>query len=55
MSKRKAVTQEELNQAVRKFLKSGGTIQKLPDQKSVSQHLVGAKWGTTELGGSLQN
>ncbi len=50
MSK-KNISQEELQKAVSKFIKNGGIIQKLPDQKHVLQKLVGGKWRNTEMGG----
>lgn len=46
--KAKAITQEELEIAIRKFEKHGGIIRKLPDQKSVVQQAVSMKWGHGE-------
>jgi hypothetical protein len=46
--KAKAITQEELEIAIRKFEKQGGIIRKLPDQKSVGQQAVSMKWGHSE-------
>lgn len=37
------ITHEELQIAIRKFQKSGGIIQKLPDQKACAPHAVGGK------------
>ena len=47
------VTADELKLAVRNFVKDGGIIQKLPDQKSASHKQVGGKWANTELGGAI--
>ena len=47
------ITDEELKRAVGKFVKDGGIIQKLPDQKSASHRLVGGKWSTTEMGSGI--
>ncbi len=52
--KRPPVTEEELQNAINKFLKSGGVIQKLPDEKSVSGQKVGAKWGHADFGNESQ-
>lgn len=46
--KAKAITQEELEIAIRTFEKRGGIIRKLPDQKSLGQQAVSMKWGNTE-------
>lgn len=45
------ITAEELNRAVGKFIKDGGIIEKLPDQKSAGHKKVGGKWANTEMGG----
>jgi hypothetical protein len=42
------ISHEELQAAIRKFQKTGGIIQKLPDQKSYSHQGVGVKWANTE-------
>ena len=47
------ISSEELNRAVRKFVRDGGIIEKLPDQKSVGSKQVGGKWANTELGGEI--
>lgn len=47
------ISAEELNRAVRKFVRDGGIIQKLPDQKSAGPKQVGGKWANTELGGEI--
>ncbi len=47
------ITAEELNRAVSKFIKDGGIIQKLPDQKCAGHKQVGGKWGNTEMGGEI--
>ena len=45
------VSEEELNAAIQKFLKSGGMISKLPEQKAYVQKHVGMKHSTMEIGG----
>ena len=47
-TKMKGISQDELQRAVNKFIKEGGIIKKLPDQKAVVQNRVGGKWATTE-------
>ena len=47
------ISSEDLNRAVRKFVRDGGIIQKLPDQKSAGSKQVGGKWANTELGGEI--
>ena len=49
--KKNEISHEGLKRAVQKFIKAGGIIQKLPDQKNVEQKLVGGKWRSTEMGG----
>jgi len=44
------ITEDVLENAIRKFLNSGGIIRKLPAQKSGKSRLVGKKWGNTEMG-----
>ncbi len=53
MKQKKKISQQELNLAVKKFVKEGGIIKKLPPQRSALQNLVGGKWGNTEIGGKL--
>jgi len=48
--KESSVTEEELKMAIRKFVKSGGIIRKLPAQKTGTSRMVGKKWGHTEMG-----
>ena len=43
------VTQAELQRAIMKYLKSGGRIQKLPDQKFVPPTVIGRRWSSTEM------
>lgn len=45
------ITEEEMQAAIRKFLKSGGMIRKLPDQKSVGNRMVGMKRSHAEMEG----
>jgi hypothetical protein len=49
-SKPKAATvsHEELQEAIRKFQKNGGMIQKLPDQVTLGHHAVGSALGTVD-------
>ena len=47
------ISVEELQSAIQKFLKEGGIIQKLPEQKSRSLRMVGGKWNNSEIGGEL--
>ena len=42
------ISHEELQAAIRKFQKTGGIIQKLPDQKSYTHQGVGVKWANAE-------
>ncbi len=51
MKEKKKISEEELKRAVGKFIRDGGIIEKLPDQKSVTHKQVGSKWASTELGG----
>ena len=44
-----AVNHEDLQRAIAKYLKSGGRIEKLPEQKSVSNSLVGRRWNNSEV------
>ncbi len=45
------ITEAELKAAIRKFLQSGGIIQKLPDQRPASDRMVGRKWNNSEMAG----
>lgn len=51
MKNQKNVSSEELNAAIQKFLKSGGIISKLPEQKAYGARHVGMKYNNTEMGG----
>ena len=51
--KRLPITEEELQNAFKKFLHSGGVIEKLPDEKTAANQKVGAKWSHTEIGGDI--
>ncbi len=50
-NKEEKISQEDLTRAVSKFIKEGGIIKKLPDQKTLVQNRVGGKWCSTEIGG----
>lgn len=43
------ITQEMLQQAIAKYLRGGGRIQKLPEQKTGTTTLVGRRWSSTEI------
>lgn len=43
------ITHEALQQAISRYLKDGGRIVKLPQQKSISSALVGRRWSHTEV------
>lgn len=49
MKRNSPIGQEELRQAIAKYLRSGGEIHKLPEQKAVSIAVVGRKWSNTEI------
>ena len=49
MKRHSPIGQEELRQAIAKYLQSGGEIHKLPEQKAVSIAVVGRKWSNTEI------
>jgi hypothetical protein len=51
--KEKKITDEELQAAIQKFVKAGGIIRKLPDQRTSSSQMVGMKWNNAEIGGDL--
>ncbi len=53
MKGQKAITNTDLEKAIRKFIKSGGIIRTLPPQKAVSPSTVGGKWCTSELGSQM--
>jgi hypothetical protein len=55
MKRKKQITHDELQESIVKFIKKGGIIQKLPDQKTALQNRVGGKWGTSEMGGVVTN
>ena len=44
-----AISEHDLQKAIKKYLRGGGRIQKLPDQKTVSPSLVGSRWSNTEV------
>jgi len=43
------ITHDSLRQAITRYLKNGGRIVKLPEQKSVTSALVGRRWNSTEI------
>lgn len=50
MKKRKTfISQDELEQAIARYLKMGGRIVRLPEQKAVLSSLVGKRWSNTEV------
>ena len=48
MKKKSAVSEEEIQQALAKFLRRGGLINQLPDQFVPRNLMVGGKWGMYE-------
>ncbi|MCZ6472180.1 MAG: hypothetical protein O7A08_00445 [SAR324 cluster bacterium] len=48
MKKNIAITEEDVQKALQKFLKTGGLIKHLPDQIAPRNILVGAKFGIFE-------
>jgi len=46
---KQTISHQELQRAIQRFLKEGGMIQKLPDQKSVAHSHVGHRWGNSEM------
>ena len=48
MRSKAPITDEEIQQALRKFLKEGGLIKNLPDEVVPRNLMVGAKWGMFE-------
>jgi hypothetical protein len=44
-----SVTHEALQQAIARYLKGGGRIVKLPEQKTISSAMVGRRWSSTEV------
>ncbi len=49
MKNKKTITEEEVQQALNKFVKDGGLIKQLPDQVTPINTLVGARWGVYEI------
>ena len=47
--KKKTITEEEVQAALNKFLRTGGLIKRLPDQVVPRNTLVGARWGMYEI------
>ena len=53
MKTNKVITEEDVQKALRKFVKEGGLIKKLPDEMVSKNVLVGAKFAIYEqVGGS---
>lgn len=48
-SRQGPISHEELQQAIAKYLRDGGRIEKLPEQKSVSSSLVGRRWSSSAV------
>ncbi len=46
--KKKTITEEEIQQALGKFLREGGLIKHLPDEVVTPNLMVGGKWGIYE-------
>ena len=49
MKKKNAITEEDIQKALGKFVKDGGLIKQLPDQVTPVNRLVGARWGAYEI------
>ncbi len=49
MKNRKSISEEEIQKALRKFLREGGLIKHLPDEVVPANTMVGSKWGMYEL------
>ncbi len=50
MKQKRKISHEALQEAIQKYIKKGGLIEKLPEQKTVQASRVGGKWSNTELG-----
>ncbi len=46
--KKKTITEEEIQQALSKFLREGGLIKRLPDEVVTPNLMVGGRWGIYE-------
>jgi hypothetical protein len=53
MKEKKVITQEEVQQAIRKFQERGGLIRRLPDEIVTAQALVGARYSVYEYAGDM--
>jgi len=49
MKERQPVTEMAIQQAINKFLRSGGLIKHLPDEIVPRNAMVGQKWGMYEI------
>lgn len=49
MREKKTITEEDVRAALKKFLRAGGLIKRLPDQVVPRNTLVGARWGMYEI------
>ena len=49
MKNKKLITEEDVQNALHKFVKDGGLIKHLPDQVTPGNTLVGARWGVYEV------
>jgi hypothetical protein len=43
------ITEEQVQEAIRKFEDAGGLITKLPDESTPGRSLVGANWASFDL------
>ncbi len=48
MKNKKVISEEEIQQAIKKFQEEGGLIRTLPAEVVPAHTLVGAKWGVYE-------
>ena len=49
MKNKMSTTEEDVQQALKKFVNDGGLIKQLPDQVTPTNTLVGARWGVYEI------
>lgn len=47
-AKKATITEEDVQRALKKFIKDGGLIKQLADQVTPPNTLVGARWGVYE-------
>ncbi len=50
MKQKRKISHEALQEAIQKYIKKGGLIEQLPEQKTAPRSRVGGKWSNSELG-----